>query len=285
MYKLVQKSILALTLFGFQAYGQDFVCSQPVVSMHKEAGEFSEVVSQLVFGDAVTVLEEGNIWALVAKADAWKGWVPVSSLTKATYPNPKKLARVTSHMAPVYLMKDLKSFPPIFTLPFGANIEVVNALDVQADKWLQVVLPQGEVVYMLRSDVVINPKAISNDELVEYAKSFVGTPYIWGGASCYGVDSSGFMQMLFRLKGVTLPRSPKDQAEMVGVQELEYDDVEPGDLLFFSTNNDGNIDHVGLYTGKGEFIHASTRNTPLSVQIGSFKNQFWQVSLKKCSRV
>ena len=104
-----------------------------------------------------------------------------------------------------------------------------------------------------RSDSVTTQGARGN-EVVELAEEFLGTPYRSGGTSTNGVDCSGLTFAVYKEVGVKLPRSSDDQAR-VG-EPVSRDELAPGDLVFFGSGS--NVSHVGIYTGGGEFIHAST---------------------------
>jgi gamma-D-glutamyl-L-lysine dipeptidyl-peptidase len=95
-------------------------------------------------------------------------------------------------------------------------------------------------------------------ELVEtYMHPFLGAPYLWGGRTPWGVDCSGFTQMIFMFMGIYLPRDAAQQAEEGDpVQPLEL--AEPGDLAFFD-NDEGRIIHVGIILGDRRIVHASGR--------------------------
>ncbi len=104
-----------------------------------------------------------------------------------------------------------------------------------------------------RSDSVTTQGARGN-EVVELAEEFLGTPYRSGGTSTNGVDCSGLTYAVYKEVGVKLPRNSDDQAR-VG-EAVSRDELAPGDLVFFGSGS--NVSHVGIYTGGGEFIHAST---------------------------
>jgi len=105
-----------------------------------------------------------------------------------------------------------------------------------------------------------------SSNLIEYAKTFFGVPYRWGGTTSEGFDCSGFVQYIFARANYQIPRQAKNQFK---VGETPSDDeLTPGDLVFFSTYTRG-ASHVGIYIGNGEFIQASSGEgsvciTPLS---------------------
>ena len=93
------------------------------------------------------------------------------------------------------------------------------------------------------------------EELIKTAGRFVGVPYLWGGASPEeGFDCSGLTEAVYRLNGLDLPRSSREQFEAGA--PVEQNKLSKGDLVFFSTSGSGKISHVGIYTGGGQFIHA-----------------------------
>ncbi|MDY0163828.1 C40 family peptidase [Desulfobotulus sp.] len=95
--------------------------------------------------------------------------------------------------------------------------------------------------------------------LVETAQAFIKTPYRWGGTSSKtGFDCSGLTMTVYQLHGMELPRSSADQ--FLAGDPVGLDSLEKGDLVFFSIRNPRRIDHVGIYSGDGKFIHAPGRN-------------------------
>ena len=98
----------------------------------------------------------------------------------------------------------------------------------------------------------------SIDDIKKNAKSFLGTPYVWGATGPTKFDCSGFTQWVFRDVGINIPRVSREQAK-VG-QYITYENLQPGDMVFFDTkrHRTGKVCHVGIYLGNGDFIHASS---------------------------
>ena len=96
------------------------------------------------------------------------------------------------------------------------------------------------------------------DEIIETAKNFLGTKYIWAANGPNAFDCSGFTKYVFRENGITLPRYSGHQAK-VGIK-VSFDELEKGDLVFFDTEHKfrGKVNHVGIYIGNHKFIHASS---------------------------
>lgn len=97
--------------------------------------------------------------------------------------------------------------------------------------------------------------AVNGEEIVEFLKQFIGTPYVWGGNAPGGFDCSGLIQYGFKQFGVNLPRVTYDQIGADG-ESIGAGGLRVGDLVFFDTNkNRSGPDHVGIYAGNGKMLH------------------------------
>lgn len=112
--------------------------------------------------------------------------------------------------------------------------------------------------------------------LVENAHSYMGTPYKWGGSSSSGFDCSGLARAVYRLNGLDLPRISQDQFH-AGKFVLKAN-LQQGDLVFFTTNNGKSVNHVGIYIGNGEFIHAP--GTGKTVTKAKLDSVYWKKAYK-----
>lgn len=125
------------------------------------------------------------------------------------------------------------------------------------------------------------PESLSlGAEAAELAREQVGKPYQWGAAGPDAFDCSGLVQHVFGLLGIDLPRISRDQAT-VG-QVVRQSELQAGDLVFFSIDG-GDVDHVGIYVGDGEFIHAPRRYVPVSIE--SLDNGWWHRHFRLARRI
>lgn len=109
------------------------------------------------------------------------------------------------------------------------------------------------------------------EQIVAYAKQFLGTPYVYGGNGPNCFDCSGFTKYVYAHFGVTLNRTATDQ--LANGTAVSKSQLQPGDLVFFRANTTKPVSHVGIYIGGGQFIHAST-NT-YSVQIDNLDSGYY----------
>jgi cell wall-associated NlpC family hydrolase len=122
------------------------------------------------------------------------------------------------------------------------------------------------------------------EKVLTAAKSYLGTPYKYGGTTKSGMDCSGFVLTSFRAAGIELPRTSKDQS-MQG-KAVDKKDVIPGDLVFFSRSFNKEVGHAGIVveagTGSAKFIHASTSK---GVRIDDLYGEYWSKLFLKARRV
>lgn len=156
----------------------------------------------------------------------------------------------------------------------GEELEYVETVD----GWVKLSI-DGEDAYVSAEYVTVEEvldKAITMTELlygegvsdvrvdlVEYAKQFVGNPYVWGGTSLTkGADCSGFVLSVFKKYGIKLSHSSRAQANEG--TKIKTSELKPGDLVFYG-NGKGTINHVAIYIGGGQVIHASSPKTGIKI--------------------
>ncbi|MHA6493935.1 C40 family peptidase [Pseudomonas borbori] len=122
------------------------------------------------------------------------------------------------------------------------------------------------------------------DSILTHGLSLVGTRYRYGGSSVKsGFDCSGFIGYLFKEElGMQLPRSTR---EMINIDAplVEREELEPGDLVFFSTNGRGRVSHAGIYLGDDQFIHSSSSRSG-GVRVDSLEDRYWNRTFIEAKR-
>ncbi|KIL42401.1 hydrolase Nlp/P60 [Gordoniibacillus kamchatkensis] len=113
--------------------------------------------------------------------------------------------------------------------------------------------------------------AVVKQNLIADTSTYNGVPYVWGGTTPSGFDCSGFVYFMFNKFGVAMPRSTSSELFQTGFA-VGRSALQPGDLVFFSDNQDGTVSHVGFYVGGGSFI-SPTRSAGVKIQ--SLDNSYW----------
>lgn len=249
-----------------------------VANMHAETDEMSEIVSQAIYGTPIKIIECKDQWAKIETPDSYQGWCDISHFKSkiSSYPSSSIIARVNIVWTHIYYKSDVITHPPVITLPYGTCIEVVSPREDLINRWIKVRLIDGKVFWAQSHDLVFNSERISLDQMIEEAKKFLGLPYLWGGKSSFGFDCSGFVQTLFFLMGIQLPRDARLQAKAENVKEIAPQFIEKGDLVFFGRSKE-KITHVGIYLGDSQFIHSTTsKNHPHVIQISQLDDPEWE---------
>lgn len=260
----------------------------PYVYMREEADENSKGASSAFLAEPVFVLSEKNGWLQIKTAvDEYKGWIPkqvtidsetgktrasVCAPVPDTFADPSStIMRVNRFTAHLYREKDTER-GPVMTLPFESRVVVITPKEERENRWLEVALPDGTQLFVQRGDISLENPILSLEEMCEKSKKFIGIEYIYGGRSSFGYDCSGYVQMLYRLMGIHIPRDSKDQVHFAGFSPVAKQDLHPGDLVFFSSLSTGNVGHVGLYLGDDEFIHATIAENKPWIHISSLSD-------------
>ncbi len=192
------------------------------------------MISQFLYGDCFKVIKQKGDWLLVSGLlDQYEGWIDAKQQQEITEKEAVAYTKKPKFtMDLVHFVSNKNNLTPIL---LGSNLAVADALENQYE---------GQLV----------PSKKEKTILAEFAMLYLHAPYLWGGKSPFGIDCSGFVQMVYRLYGVFLPRDAYQQAE-VGTTLSFIEESEPGDLAFFD-DDQGAIVHVGILLHNHHIIHA-----------------------------
>ena len=219
------------------------VVAVPAAPVRRKPNHRKEMVSQLLFGESVKVLKEkGDLWVKIRSLhDGYEGWMTNTMLEAIE----EKISDSMSAFATIDMLSVVSvagkemNIPVGSTLPFFANGKG----------------KLGNQEYNFSGNSINRNERQPTVELIKHlATKWLNAPYLWGGRTALGVDCSGFVQVIYKLMGIDLPRDTWQQAQK-GKAVKKFTEVQPGDLAFF--NNKEDIAHVGILLGDGQIIHSS----------------------------
>ena len=207
-----------------------------IVPVRLEAADTSEMVTQALYGESFKLLEQRKKWSRIRlDDDHYEGWVDNKQFMEVD---------VTTYQ----LLQEKK---PVYTS---------DLIDfVTSEENLLISIPMGSVVSNCNPlGHTFEGHQISGQhpkkQLVDTALLYLNAPYMWGGKAPFGIDCSGFTQMVYKLNGHMLKRDASEQATQ-GEALSFIEESEPGDLAFFD-NAEGHIIHVGIIMEDHYIIHA-----------------------------
>ncbi len=212
------------------------ICNLSIVPLRLEPTDTCELVSQVLYGEYFKVLERRKKWSKIRlQFDKYEGWIDNKQYKKVSENDYKSLSKqkdIYSNDLVQFVQSENDELIPI---PIGSNLIGLSLLGHTYD---------GSII----ED--ISPK----EKLLSSAYLYLNAPYLWGGKTPFGIDCSGFSQMVYKLNGYKLFRDASQQATQGEVLSF-IEESEPGDLAFFD-NAEGVIIHVGIIMKDNYIIHA-----------------------------
>ena len=213
------------------------VCRLTCIPLRKEPDHRAEQVSQILYGETATMTEQTEKWLrIVMDFDGYTGWIE-------------------NHSVYEYLPSGENEKKHIINEPYTELLSTHLRIILSAGSEIPFPDDYGRILIEQRDFYLSKSGESSILPITELALKFINVPYQWGGRTVFGMDCSGFIQILFKINGIPLPRDAKDQA-VYGNEVPSYEEIQSGDLAFF-TNEKGVISHTGLCLEKNKIIHAS----------------------------
>lgn len=212
------------------------ICNLSIVPLRSEASDTSELVSQVLYGDLFKILENRKKWSRIRLLfDNYEGWVDnkqFKEISKEQYSSLKSSEEIYSTDLVEFIQSEDKD---LYAIPLGSSLAGLTVLN-----------------HFFDGNSTSGKKDKSN--IIKTAVIYLNAPYLWGGKTPFGIDCSGFTQMVYRLNGYKLLRDASQQATQ-GEALSFIEESQPGDLAFFD-NSEGDIVHVGIILKDNHIIHA-----------------------------
>ena len=213
-----------------------------MIPLRLEPSDRSEIVSQVLFGEHFEILEQLKQWTRIRmQYDDYEGWIDFKQLqliSEASFNQLSSEAIVLNADLIEYITTPSNSLIPI---PLGSSLSFINHKEINISNFdFEGTKTSGEK---------------TKGSLINTALMYFNAPYLWGGKTPFGIDCSGFTQMVYKLNGYKLLRDASQQS-MQGEALSFIEESEQGDLAFFD-NEEGNIIHVGIIMEDNYIIHAS----------------------------
>lgn len=219
------------------------ICHLSIVPLRSEPSDASEMVSQVLFGEHLTILEKTKKWSKIqVHYDGYEGYIDNKQYVEINQELFDQLSEADYHYSSEILDYITDNNSHLSTIPIGSRLPFLNDTQFKIhDREFQY---EGSTYH----------GKLKKSEIIHKAFLFLNTPYLWGGKTPFGIDCSGFTQMVYKLCGYSLLRDAKDQATQGEVLSF-IEESEPGDLAFFD-NDEGVITHVGIIMQDYNIIHA-----------------------------
>lgn len=209
------------------------VCELSVLPVRKNPHSTNELVTQILYGEIFTIIEKREKWSKISNYyDKYEGWVNNAQIN---FIDKKKF-------------NSIKSNNSIYCIDINGYI-----IDKDNEKTL---IPIGSVISscnQLKSKYIGKSSLLIKSNIIQTAKEYLNSPYLWGGRTSFGIDCSGFSQIVYKINGIKISRDASQQA--IQGKKTNRNELKPGDLAFFGETST-KVTHVGIMLNKDKIIHA-----------------------------
>lgn len=218
------------------------ICNLAMIPLRSEPSDRSEIVSQILFGEHFKILEQHKQWTFIKmQYDGYEGWIDFKQLQLISDESYLKLSTqeiVLSADLVEYITARSNALIPI---PLASSLSFLSNSEINTSNF--------------KFDGAKARGIKEKSKLINTAFMYLNAPYLWGGKTPFGIDCSGFTQMVYKLNGYKLLRDASQQSTQ-GEALSFIEESEAGDLAFFD-NDEGNIIHVGIIMEDNYIIHSS----------------------------
>lgn len=236
-----------------------------IAPVHAEPRVSSTQVSQYVLGHRLDLLSRRDLWYRVRGEDGYIGWVHHGYLQVCLPDEASAWERGVGGEPVVSLGAELvdPNGHLVTRAPWGARLIRVAPRTLRLPDGRVGQVGHGETVDV---DRLLDWFPLRGESITRTARRWIGTPYLWGGVTPAGADCSGFVQSVFWIHGVALPRDADLQSRVGSplTPDPDLSDLRPGDLLFFS-EHEGRVTHVALSLGGSAIIHSALSNGGVAI--------------------
>lgn len=212
------------------------IANLSIISLRSEPIEISELISQVLYGEVFKILEKRKKWSKIRlEFDRCEGWIDNNQFLEISESDYNQISEFPNRLSADLIEFIEDSDNQLLTIPLGSTLSGLDFMGHHFD---------GNSVDFKQS----------KSNLIETAFLYRNAPFLWGGKTPFGIDASGFTQMVYKLNGYNLYRTVEQQAKQ-GEALSFIEESEAGDLAFFD-NNEGQIVHVGLIMPDNYIIHA-----------------------------
>jgi len=236
-----------------------------VENLYERPDETSPVDNQAILGESLDVLETTAGFARVRTTSGAVAWIPERAIRREVELG-GRVAEVRSNGAHVYATPSFTEARPLLTAPLGSRVAVAETFDRNGHTWVRVALPDSRSGFLAWPDVrvggVADPRPLGTPaDWLALGQRFLGAPYTWGGTTPFGFDCSGLVYRILQQHGVAVKRNSAEMAfRETQLVPVRFEKLQPGDLLFFGTEN--RIDHMGMWMGEGRILQATAYGIP-----------------------